>query len=108
MRPDRARPGLPAPPRLYISDAQCPWFPLSRCRPPISGSLLIGPLRCDIMMAQIPATTFVQDGRKIRPAATARERGKIMPALFTTENAPTHRRPALWQAIVCDVFVQLD
>ena len=31
-----------------------------------------------------------------------------MPALFTTENAPTHRRLALWQDIVCDVFVQLD
>ena len=31
-----------------------------------------------------------------------------MPALFTTEVAPTHRRLALWQDIVCDVFVQLD
>jgi AraC-like DNA-binding protein len=31
-----------------------------------------------------------------------------MPALFTTEDAPTHRRLALWQDIVCDVFVQLD
>ncbi|WP_050425549.1 helix-turn-helix domain-containing protein [Bradyrhizobium tropiciagri] len=31
-----------------------------------------------------------------------------MPALFTTDNAPTHRRLALWQDIVCDVFVQLD
>ncbi len=31
-----------------------------------------------------------------------------MPALFTTEGAPTHRRLALWQDIVCDVFVQLD
>jgi AraC-like DNA-binding protein len=31
-----------------------------------------------------------------------------MPALFTTESAPTHRRLALWQDIVCDVFVQLD
>jgi len=31
-----------------------------------------------------------------------------MPALFTTETAPTHRRLALWQDIVCDVFVQLD
>ena len=31
-----------------------------------------------------------------------------MPALFTTENAPAHRRLALWQDIVCDVFVQLD
>ena len=31
-----------------------------------------------------------------------------MPALFTTEKAPTHRRLALWQDIVCDVFVQLD
>jgi AraC-like DNA-binding protein len=31
-----------------------------------------------------------------------------MRALFTTEDAPTHRRLALWQDIVCDVFVQLD
>lgn len=31
-----------------------------------------------------------------------------MPALFSTEDAPTHRRLALWQDIVCDVFVQLD
>jgi len=31
-----------------------------------------------------------------------------MPALFTTDDAPTHRRLALWQDIVCDVFVQLD
>lgn len=31
-----------------------------------------------------------------------------MPALFTTEVAPTHRRLALWQDIVCDVFVELD
>ncbi|MEN3351178.1 MAG: hypothetical protein V7632_4813 [Bradyrhizobium sp.] len=31
-----------------------------------------------------------------------------MPALFTTQDAPTHRRLALWQDIVCDVFVQLD
>jgi AraC-like DNA-binding protein len=31
-----------------------------------------------------------------------------MPALFTTETAPSHRRLALWQDIVCDVFVQLD
>ncbi len=31
-----------------------------------------------------------------------------MAALFTTEDAPTHRRLALWQDIVCDVFVQLD
>ena len=31
-----------------------------------------------------------------------------MPALFTTEGAPTHRRLALWRDIVCDVFVQLE
>ena len=31
-----------------------------------------------------------------------------MPALFTTDNAPKPRRLALWQDIVCDVFVQLD
>jgi AraC-like DNA-binding protein len=31
-----------------------------------------------------------------------------MPALFTTEPAPSHRRLALWQDIVCDVFVELD
>jgi AraC-like DNA-binding protein len=31
-----------------------------------------------------------------------------MQALFTTDQAPTHRRLALWQDIVCDVFVQLD
>lgn len=31
-----------------------------------------------------------------------------MPALFSTDTAPTYRRLALWQDIVCDVFVQLD
>jgi AraC-like DNA-binding protein len=31
-----------------------------------------------------------------------------MPVQFTTETAPGHRRLALWQDIVCDVFVGLD
>jgi AraC-like DNA-binding protein len=31
-----------------------------------------------------------------------------MPAQFTTDAAPRHRRLALWQDIVCDVYVQLD
>ncbi|CCD85928.1 putative Transcriptional regulatory protein, AraC/XylS family (modular protein) [Bradyrhizobium sp. ORS 285] len=31
-----------------------------------------------------------------------------MPVLFTTEGSPGHRRLALWQDIVCDVYVGLD
>jgi AraC-like DNA-binding protein len=31
-----------------------------------------------------------------------------MPAQFTTEGVPGYRRLALWQDIVCDVYVQLD
>ena len=31
-----------------------------------------------------------------------------MPIQFTTEGAPASRRLALWQDIVCDVYVQLD
>ena len=31
-----------------------------------------------------------------------------MPMQFTTDGSPGHRRLALWQDIVCDVFVELD
>jgi AraC-like DNA-binding protein len=31
-----------------------------------------------------------------------------MPVQFTTDDSPGHRRLALWQDIVCDVYVQLD
>lgn len=31
-----------------------------------------------------------------------------MPIQFTTDGSPGHRRLALWQDIVCDVFVELD
>ncbi|WP_315780371.1 MULTISPECIES: helix-turn-helix domain-containing protein [unclassified Bradyrhizobium] len=31
-----------------------------------------------------------------------------MPVLFTTDGSPGHRRLALWQDIVCDVYVGLD
>lgn len=31
-----------------------------------------------------------------------------MPIQFTTDGAPGHKRLALWQDIVCDVYVQLD
>ena len=31
-----------------------------------------------------------------------------MPIQFTTEGVPGSRRLALWQDIVCDVYVQLD
>ncbi|MGH1551922.1 hypothetical protein ACRAWF_06565 [Streptomyces sp. L7] len=31
-----------------------------------------------------------------------------MPIQFTTDDSPGHRRLALWQDIVCDVFVGLD
>lgn len=31
-----------------------------------------------------------------------------MPIQFTTDASPGHRRLALWQDIVCDVYVQLD
>ena len=31
-----------------------------------------------------------------------------MPIQFNTDHSPSHRRLALWQDIVCDVYVGLD
>src|ERR1700736_1496471 len=36
------------------------------------------------------------------------ERSAAMPIQFTTDGVPGCRRLALWQDIVCDVYVQLD